>query len=109
MLSKASRLSRAEAEALKNGKSVFMTLLSLRWILANRTQISVSIPKKVANSAVDRNRIRRRVYSALEQVILDINRPVKIMIFPKTVFRTLPHHEIVKEIKNAFLKAGIIS
>ena len=109
MLPKASRLSRAEAEVLKNGKSVFMTLLSLRLIPATKTQISVSVPKKIAKSAVDRNRIRRRAYSALEQIIPTINRPAKMMLFPKAIFRTLPQEEIIKEIRNAFTKAGIVS
>jgi ribonuclease P protein component len=109
MLPKASRLSRAEAETLKNGKSVFTTLLSLRIVPAEETKFSVSVPKKVAKSAVDRNRIRRKCYGAIEKVAGDIKKPIRGMFFPKAEVRTISHEKLVAEVVLVFKKAGIIS
>jgi ribonuclease P protein component len=109
MLPKASRLSRAEAEFLKNGKSVFTTLLSLRFTPAPETKFSVSVSKKTAKSAVDRNRIRRKCYAALEKALPTLNTSVKGMFFPKATIKTLSQEKLAAELVLVLKKAGIIS
>ncbi|PJE74537.1 MAG: hypothetical protein COV01_00690 [Candidatus Taylorbacteria bacterium CG10_big_fil_rev_8_21_14_0_10_41_48] len=109
MLSQVYRLARKEALALKNGTSVFTTLLSLRAIPYSRIQISVSVSKKVAKKAVDRNRMRRQYYSALEKLIPEIKTPAKMMIFPKKTTKTISHKELVEELRKALDKAKLIS
>jgi len=109
MLSKANRLSRVEAEALKNGKSVFTTLLSLRLVPATTLRFSVSVPKKVAPLAVDRNRLRRRCYGVIESLVPEVKKPFKVMIFPKKALQTIPHRDLISEMRTLFVKAGIIS
>jgi len=109
MLSQVYRLARKEALALKNGTSVFTTLLSLRTTPSSRTQIAVSVSKKVAKRAVDRNRTRRRYYSAMEKLIPEIKTPAKIMIFPKKTTKAVLHKEIIEELRKALDKAKLIS
>jgi len=98
-----------EARALKNGALVFTTLLYLRAIPYTRIQISVSVSKKVAKRAVDRNRTRRRYYSAMEKLIPEIKTPAKIMIFPKKTTKAVLHKEIIEELRKALDKAKLIS
>lgn len=109
MISKAFRLSRKEAESLKNGKSVFTTLVSLRTLPSSRLQVSVSVSKKVAKYAVDRNFIRRRCYRAIEEIISEIKTPSKIMVFPKKEVKKALYRNLVSDIQEALIKAGIIS
>lgn len=109
MLPKAFRLSRKEAEALKNGRSVFTTLLSLRTAPSPRSQFSVSVSKKVAKLAVDRNRIRRRCYSAITDILPTMPKPNMVMVFPKAAARTVSYEKLVSDLRTAFKKAGIVS
>jgi ribonuclease P protein component len=109
MISKAFRLSRVEAESLKNGKSVFTTLISLRTLPAPHLKLSVSVPKKIAKQAVDRNFIRRRCYRAIEESIPLIKKPSRVMVFPKKEAKKAPYQLLVTDIREAFIKAGIIS
>lgn len=109
MISKAFRLSRKEAEVLKNGKSVFTTLVSLRAVASPTPRFSVSVSKKVAKQAVDRNRIRRRCYRAVESLIPSIEHPMTVMIFPKASAKNVLYTTLVSDIQSAFVKAGIVS
>lgn len=109
MISKAFRLSRKEAEALKNGKSVFTTLVSLRMTWSPTPRFSVSVSKKVAKHAVDRNKIRRRCYRAIETLIPLIKNPAIVMLSPKALTKNIPYTTLVSDIRTAFVKAGIVS
>lgn len=72
-------------------------------------RLSVVVSKKVAKSAVTRNRIRRRVYETVRQS-QTINKPYDLII---TVFdadlASLPADELNKTISNLFAKSGISS
>jgi len=109
MISKEFRLSRKEAESLKNGKSVFTTLISLRSLPSPHPQFSVSVSKKVAKQAVDRNFIRRRCYRVIEENLTLIKKPARVMIFPKKEAKKAPYQKLASDIQEAFVKADIIS
>ncbi len=47
------------------------------------TRFAVSVSKKVARGAVDRNRLRRRGYAALKEVIFDIRPGYKVLLYAK--------------------------
>jgi len=77
MLPKNSRLPRELfPELLKTSKYVNSTAFSLRFSNVSsfsRPRVAVSVSKKISKSAVVRNRVRRRVYSILRSLILQIS------------------------------------
>lgn len=109
MLKKRDRLTAKDIESLSLGKSVFGTLLSFRYVLAPKTGISVTVSKKVASQAILRNRIRRRVYSVLQNIVPKVTTPAKILIMPKKECMNIPLSQISKEIEVLFAKARLLS
>jgi ribonuclease P protein component len=80
MLSKSQRIPRSEFQNIaKQGRFIASTHFSLKYspstsstrqsAISPRTQIAVSVSKKVSKSAVVRNRTRRRAYSALRDLL----------------------------------------
>lgn len=108
MLKKALRLTVSDIESLSAGKSVFGTLISMRFISAVKTKVSVTVSKKVAKTAVDRNRIRRRTYAAVEKVLGNTKNPVYAMLMPKKEFLSAPFETVCAEVESIFKKAGLI-
>jgi ribonuclease P protein component len=69
MLPKQSRLTAGEVrEVIAHGRSVRASVLSAKFVPAKQLRASVVVSKKVAKQAVERNRLRRAVYRALEKV-----------------------------------------
>lgn len=108
MLPKKERLTVTDLEALSRGISVFSTLISLRYIEADRLKFAVSVSKKIASSAVVRNRIRRRVYALVERIKKEVKKPAYIMLMPKKEFADKPIDSLEVEIRTLFSKARII-
>lgn len=105
MLPKAERLTTKDIKALAQGKSVFGTLVSLRFLPADGTKFAVAVSKKVAARAVDRNRIRRRVYAVVRDVKLSISKSFFVMVSPKKDCLTAPKESIKEDINRLFNKA----
>lgn len=118
MLKKKVRLTTEDIENLSKAgstKSVFGTLLSLRFIHAPaqttqtvETKLSVTVSKKIASRAVDRVRLRRRLYSAVENTLAKVKTPHHIMLMPKKDCLTVPFAVLVKEIEALFIKARLL-
>ncbi len=74
MLAKKNRLSRKDVlSVVSRGRSLRGKVLFLKYVSpANVLQAGVSVSKKVAKSAVARNRMRRAVYRAIASVKKDI-------------------------------------
>lgn len=106
MLSKAERLTRKEISYLSHGKSVFGTLISVRFCPAADSKFSVSVSKKVASTAVERNRIRRRVYAAVEDARKALKKPLFLMLLPKRECSTVPLDALKSDISGLFEKAS---
>jgi ribonuclease P protein component len=115
MLPKSERLSVRDIALLENGRSVFGTHLSIRYSPARSNtsaagslkKFSVTVSKKVAKTAVLRNRIRRRVYVALREAKSSISKSVFLIVIPKKECDTLAIAEIKSELTALFNKAGI--
>jgi ribonuclease P protein component len=107
MLRKADRLTTAEVMALSQGKSVFGTLLSLRFLPAVRTKFAVAVSKKVASRAVDRNAVRRKVYDVLKTASKGLKTGVFAMIMPKKECLSASPESIGVEVEAVFKKAGL--
>lgn len=83
----------------KHGKTLRRSKMSLIFAENTRgfTRLSVVVSKKVAKSAVERNRIRRRVYEALRVNFEHIPKKVDyiFVVFSKDVMR-MPFGELEK-------------
>ena len=75
---------------------------------ANAPQVSFSVSKKVANTAVLRNRLRRRGYSAVEALIPDLSPSTLILVSYLTPDTQTPIKDLTLEIKGIFEKAGLL-
>ncbi|MDP1625369.1 MAG: ribonuclease P protein component [bacterium] len=107
MLRKADRLASRDINRPSQGKSVFGTLISMRFLPSEHTKVSVVVSKKVAPTAVGRNRIRRRVYAAVREVRNSLKKPAFIMIMPKKECLSCDIRSINDELKTLFNKAGL--
>jgi ribonuclease P protein component len=103
MLKKADRLTTEEIETLSQGKSVFGTLLSLRYVHVSgadgaKLKFAVSVSKKVFKTAVERNRARRRVYGAIDMKVFATAKPTYVMFMPKKEAITVPIEQLKNEV-----------
>ena len=75
MLPRTERLRTKEVEVtIQLGRSARAGVLSLKYApTPGHSRCAVVVSKKVAKKATDRNNLRRRVYAALERVVLPKN------------------------------------
>ena len=112
MLPKRSRLSKQtiETHLIRARRIKTSRFLVLYTHIAGQKapQISVSASKKVAPTAVVRNKLRRRGYAALEAVIPAVSPTAAVLVSYVTADSTTPIPEIAIEIKDIFAKAGLL-
>lgn len=112
MLKKKERLTAEDIEILSKpgtSKSVFGALLSLRVAPARATRLSVTVSKKVAPRAVDRTRLRRRIYAAAEKPLAEVRIHAHILVMPKKECLTVPYSELGRELSALFSKGRLLS
>lgn len=87
--------------------------LSIKFVDNNRrrySRVAIIVSKKVFKHAVDRNRVRRRIYEIMRQRLPHFNRTVDVVI---TVYRAevrnMPVVELAAEIDHGLKRPGIIS
>lgn len=95
----------------QNGKTVRGPLCSLKYVRNERRKdwrLAVVVSKKVHKSAVRRNRIRRRLYEAARQLLIDI--PAHDLVL--TVFHEqvadMPADELMAMVKAQLRQAGLL-
>ena len=108
MLPNSQRLTTQEIESLSLGKSVFGTLISMRILKSGSLKFAGSVSKKVVPISVDRNRLRRRIYSAISTLMGDIKEPTFVMCMPKKELLSVPMDAIRSEVATLLKKAGLI-
>ena len=97
---------------LANGEQARGHELSIKFIDNKRrrySRVAVVVSKKVAKHAVDRNRIRRRVYEIMSNNLAKFNRVIDIVVIvyqPRVKDRAF--NELVIEIDKCLDKLGII-
>jgi ribonuclease P protein component len=62
------------------------------------------VSKSVAKSAVDRNRLRRRMYAVVESTFVGMNLPIRIVILAKQSAIGLKYAELSSRLCEVFLK-----
>lgn len=100
MLSKKKRLTRALFTPLQSSRLQSHSLhFGLKTAPAEAVRISVSVTKKVAKSAVARNRIRRLVYAELQHIFSSLQ-PALYLVIVKSGAEKLKGKELGNELKS---------
>ena len=110
MLPKSKRQgTKAFEEIIKKGQSFHGSFLILRRLMTKQTShFSVSVPKKVAKSAVLRNKIRRRVYSVIKHLEDRIRPDYGVIVIMKTGSEKLKFSVLSSEIEKIFVKSELL-
>ncbi len=109
MLSSKDRLrSREVREVFEKGKRRTAPTFSIIFLPStDRTAFAVTVSKKTAKNAVDRNKIRRRIYSILSK-IKNFKTKVHAVFVPRKEILKTPFDVLEKEIKESLVRATII-
>lgn len=112
MLPKKHRLSRAQFGKVFDTSAVLHSgHFSMKWtdVLGNKeSQFAVVVSKKVSRSSVGRNRIRRRCYGVLEELLSQIPENITGIIFVRPSAVLLVPKALEEELRKLFLRAGIV-
>lgn len=90
----------------KVSHSLFFLLRTL--IVGKPTRVSVVVPQKIGKTAVIRNKLRRKVYEAVRPLFSLVAPDVYIIIFAKSSALSASFAELQREIRVAFVKAGVL-
>lgn len=112
MLSQKNRISKkAFPKILREGYSVHSPFFRMVYVQNTEdfnTRIAVIVSKKVAKQAVQRNLIRRRIYSAQRNFLQSIKKPYLIAFFVKKEAFDASFIELQTEIEQSLKKARIL-
>lgn len=108
MLPKSKRqTTEAFTEIIKKGQSFHCPFLILRALPhEGDSTFSVSVPKKVAKLAVDRNKIKRQIYSIISK--LEYRAGFGILLIVKLEAKKLKYVQLRDELKKVFVKSGLL-
>jgi ribonuclease P protein component len=111
MLSKANRLSVKEFDlVVKTGRELYSPVFTLKYIGANNLKFSPTAPKKIFKTAVLRNRVRRRIYAAVREIISErkINPSMIVLIIKKDIAE-IDSPRLVRILRDLFVQAHLIA
>ena len=77
-------------------------------IKPGQSKISIVVPVKVAKKAVVRNRIRRLSYRAVKKIYGSMLPSICVIVFAKQPVCQMETEDLEKEIKDVFVKAGLL-
>ena len=100
MLPKSKRLTRDDFSQLKKRKTIQGDYFDIVISPSKETRFACVVSKKRIKLAVDRNKVKRKIYSALETSSLKT--PQLVIFYPKQKIKTAPHKEILSEINKVF-------
>ncbi len=96
-------------EILKNGRSIHSPSFSFKYLnnpISTERQFSVVVSKKVLKRAVDRNLLKRRIYSILKEQ-LKLNKPYSCVIWPKKEISKMSYAELSVLLLNELKKIRV--
>lgn len=100
MISKSKRLKRDDFQGLNKRKIIRGVLFDVSYIPAKESHFACIIQKKRIKLAVVRNKVKRKVYSAVERSLL--KNPHTIIIYPKQTILNAPYKNIITEMQSIF-------
>ena len=110
MLSSSRRLTTSLfKEVMDKGKIFHSPIFILRLVKSHSlSRFSVSVSKKVAKNAVDRNKFRRRAYSAIDSLYQNILPGFHGVFIAKNSISKSSFVHMSLDIKNLFVKIGLL-
>ena len=92
---------------------VFHSPLLMARVLGGQTdtRISAAAPIKIYKKAVERNKVRRKIYNALRIQLAgvgSIKDGTHVVVFAKAGISEAAQEEIAAELKTLFVKAGVL-
>ena len=104
------RLGRTElVDVMKRGKRAQSTLFSCVYLPAplRVSRAGVVVSKKVAATAVTRNRMRRQTYEVLRKLLPHTATPILLVCIAKKEARGMTSEAITRELESLFLKKKV--
>ena len=104
------RLGRTElVDVMKRGKRAQSTLFSCVYLSAPlpTSRAGVVVSKKVAATAVVRNRMRRQTYEVLRTLLPQVTPPILVVCIAKKEARGMTAVQITRELEGLFLKKKV--
>jgi ribonuclease P protein component, eubacterial len=96
----------------KNGQVIHARSITIKTVANSHrkeSRVAVIIGKKIAKSAVSRNRIRRRVYEYIYTKLPYLNRVYDIVfIVSSSDLLTASHHDMSEQLDQLFDQSGIL-
>lgn|SRR5574343_624259 len=110
MLPKSKRLNtELFGDIIKKGQSFHCPFLILRAVKSDESsRFAITVPKKVAKTAIERNRIRKQIYTIIKDFEGRIMVKVNVVLIAKAGLEKLSYQDISKEINNIFVKSSLI-
>jgi ribonuclease P protein component len=110
MLPKSQRLTTEEfLVVMEKGRVTHSPLFLMRIISGMpATKFAAVAPKKVAKTAVERNKIRRQTYDAIGICLPRVKTGTYAAVFAKEAGAKADRKEMVADIEKLFVKAGIL-
>ncbi|HEY4494807.1 MAG TPA: ribonuclease P protein component [Candidatus Paceibacterota bacterium] len=110
MLRSSKRLTTSLVKEVVNKGKIFHSPVFVLKALKNKdlSRFSISVSKKVAKNAVDRNKIRRRMSSILRTLYSSIYVHVDGVFLMKLQSKEMSFKELKNEVQSSFVKFGFI-
>ena len=96
---------------MEKGRVAHSPLFLVRFVKISGTFVAcvaTVAPKKIAKTAVQRNRIRRKLYEAVRSFRGDIQPGMHILVFAKPALLVVSQKDITADLKALFVKASIM-
>jgi ribonuclease P protein component len=94
---------------MEKGRVAHSSLFLVRYLGGQKDiRISAVAPRKTVKKAVDRNKIRRVTYRAIRSIKEGVATGTHAIVFTKPAVLKLKSDEIGADLKNIFVKAGIL-
>lgn len=111
MLSKKNRISRKgfPTPSLR-GFRLYSPLFSIVvYTTGTNPRVAIVVSKKIAKIAVQRNKIRRRMYDALQPYLSRLAAPVTIVVYPTQISTKASFGEIQQEVNKTLLGSKFLN
>jgi ribonuclease P protein component len=100
------------ANVLAKGSIVHSPLFTARIVKTagqhSDSRFSAVVSKKVAKTAVERNKLRRRTYAALSKITSKIKDGFHVILLAKNAMIKAEPKDIVADLENLFVKSNLI-
>lgn len=111
MLPKKQRITkRLFSESFSHSKTASNDYFTLKYKAFSEfpSKISVVVSKKVEKSAVGRNKLKRRIYEAVQKSSKKLEKAYVLMIFPKKTALSLDYKDLEVELLSVFKKGFLV-